>query len=123
MAQFHYQLEDSAFGERVMDDEFMNSFTMNKRPLIVLLDRGYIQRTLEDETPPKYIHFLSRMLLRPLEDTGTELLVSLCTQARGRSASPRSASLHSGPLGSGTQTLCAWVCLANAACSVAPDAP
>ena len=30
--------------------------------------------------PPKYIAFLSEMLNRPFEDTGTELLVALCNQ-------------------------------------------
>ena len=49
-------------------------------PLLVLLERGFIQRTLEDEMPPKYITFLSEMLNRPFEDTGTELLVALCNQ-------------------------------------------
>jgi hypothetical protein len=56
------------------------TFRCNKRPLLVLLERGFIQRTLEDEMPPKYIAFLSEMLNRPFEDTGTELLVALCNQ-------------------------------------------
>ena len=42
--------------------------------------QGYIQRTLEDETPPKYISFLATMLRRPFEEMGTELMVSVCNQ-------------------------------------------
>jgi len=64
----------------VTDVDFMASFRCNKRPLLVLLERGFIQRTLEDEMPPKYVTFLSEMLNRPFEDTGTELLVALCNQ-------------------------------------------
>ena len=66
--------------EKVSDTEFMQSFTMNKRPLLVLLERGYMQRSLESEQPPRYVQFLSQMLLRPFEETGTELLVALCNQ-------------------------------------------
>jgi len=78
--QVPYELEASALGDKVSDQEFMQSFTMNKRPLLVLLERGYIQRTLEEEHPPKYIPFLALMLQRPFEETGTELLVAICTQ-------------------------------------------
>mmetsp|Transcript_22053 Transcript_22053/g.46701 ORF Transcript_22053/g.46701 Transcript_22053/m.46701 type:complete len:809 (-) Transcript_22053:456-2882(-) len=78
--QVHYELESAALGDKVADHEFMQAFTMNKRPLLVLLERGYIQRTLEDEHPPKYIPFLALMLQRPFEETGTELLVAVCTQ-------------------------------------------
>ena len=46
----------------------------------MLLERGFLQRSLEDEQPPKYIKFLSQMLNRPFEETGTELLVALCNQ-------------------------------------------
>ena len=35
---------------------------------------------VEGEQPPRYIQFLSQMLLRPFEETGTELLVALCNQ-------------------------------------------
>ena len=58
----------------------MQAFTMNKRPLLVLLERGFLQRSLEDEMPPRYIPFLAQMLLCPFEETGTELLVALCNQ-------------------------------------------
>ena len=75
-----YELDGAALGDRVTDVDFMASFRCNKRPLLVLLERGFIQRTLEDEMPPKYITFLSEMLNRPFEDTGTELLVALCNQ-------------------------------------------
>lgn len=78
--QVHYELESAALGDKVSDQEFMQSFTMNKRPLLVLLERGYMQRVLEDEHPPKYIPFLALMLQRPFEETGTELLVAICTQ-------------------------------------------
>ena len=75
-----YELDSAALGDRVTDVDFMAAFRCNKRPLLVLLERGFIQRTLEDEMPPKYITFLSEMLNRPFEDTGTELLVALCNQ-------------------------------------------
>jgi len=75
-----YELDSAALGDRVVDVDFMAAFRCNKRPLLVLLERGFIQRTLEDEMPPKYITFLSEMLNRPFEDTGTELLVALCNQ-------------------------------------------
>ena len=75
-----YELDSASFSEKVNDPEFMQSFTMNKRPLLVLLERGYLQRSLEEEQPPRYIPFLAQMLLRPFEETGTELLVALCNQ-------------------------------------------
>ena len=40
--------------DKVGDADFMSSFDMNKRPMLVLLERGYIQRSLEEEVPPKY---------------------------------------------------------------------
>jgi len=75
-----YEMDSATFADKVNDPEFMQSFTMNKRPLLVLLERGFLQRSLEDEVPPRYIPFLSQMLLRPFEETGTELLVALCNQ-------------------------------------------
>ena len=52
----------------------MKSFTLNKRPLTTLLERGYMQRLLENEVPPKYVTFLALMINRPFAETGTELL-------------------------------------------------
>jgi len=75
-----YELDADSLADKVSDDEFMRSFTMNKRPLLVLLERGFLQRTLEDEVPPKYIRFLSQMLHRDFSETGTELLIALCNQ-------------------------------------------
>lgn len=75
-----YEMDAATLAEKVSDTEFMQSFTMNKRPLLVLLERGYMQRSLESEQPPRYVQFLSQMLLRPFEETGTELLVALCNQ-------------------------------------------
>jgi len=46
----------------------------------VLLERGFLQPSLEAEVPPKYLSFLSQMLRRPFEETGPELLVALCNQ-------------------------------------------
>ena len=48
--------------DKVADADFMATFRCNKRPLLVLLERGFIQRTLEEEMPPKYIPFLSAMV-------------------------------------------------------------
>ena len=48
-----YDMEGGSLADKVGDEEFMQSFTMNKRPLLVLLERGFLQRTLEDEVPPK----------------------------------------------------------------------
>ena len=42
----------------------MQSFTMNKRPLLVLLERGFLQRSLEDEVPPRYTPFLAQASTR-----------------------------------------------------------
>ena len=75
-----YEMDVATLSDKVNDADFMQSFTMNKRPLLALLERGFLQRTLEDEQPPKFISFLSQMLLRPFEETGTELLVALCNQ-------------------------------------------
>jgi len=75
-----YEMDSATLADKVNDSEFMQSFTMNKRPLLVLLERSFLQRSLEDESPPRYIPFLSQMLLRPFEETGTELLVALCNQ-------------------------------------------
>ena len=75
-----YEMDSATLADKVNDQEFMQSFTMNKRPLLVLLERGFLQRSLEDEVPPRYIPFLAQMLLRPFEETGTELLVALCNQ-------------------------------------------
>ena len=66
--------------DRVGDEEFMKSFSLNVRPLVVLLDRGYMMRMLDDEVPPKYITFLALLLKRPFDELGTELLVSVCNQ-------------------------------------------
>ena len=44
-----YELDSAALGDRVTDVDFMAAFRCNKRPLLVLLERGFIQRTLEDE--------------------------------------------------------------------------
>ncbi|KAL3912414.1 MAG: hypothetical protein SGPRY_008345 [Prymnesium sp.] len=76
----HYELESSALGDKISDPEFVEAFSMNMRPLLVLLERGFIQRTLEDEQPPKYIPFLAMMLKRNVKETGNELLVVVCTQ-------------------------------------------
>ena len=75
-----YEMDSATLADKVNDAEFMQSFSMNKRPLLVLLERGFLQRSLEDEVPPRYIPFLAQMLLRPFEETGTELLVALCNQ-------------------------------------------
>ena len=64
-------MDSATLADKVGDPEFMQSFTMNKRPLLVLLERGFLQRSLEDEVPPKYIKFLTQMLHRPFEETGT----------------------------------------------------
>jgi len=76
----NYELDAQTLAEKVGDPDFMQSCTMNKRPLLVLLERGFLQRTLEDEQPPKYLSFLAHMLLRPFDETGPELLVALCNQ-------------------------------------------
>ena len=57
-----YELDAAALGDKVADADFMATFRCNKRPLLVLLERGFIQRTLEEEMPPKYIPFLSAMV-------------------------------------------------------------
>jgi hypothetical protein len=75
-----YELDSATLADMFGDADFMQSFTMNKRPLLVLLERGFLQRTLDEEVPPKYISFLAQMLSRPFEETGTELLVALCNQ-------------------------------------------
>ncbi|KOO25498.1 arm repeat protein [Chrysochromulina tobinii] len=76
----HFELDSSTLADKVGDPEFMQSFTMNKRPLLVLLEQGFLQRCLQEESPPKYIKFLADMINRPFEETGTELLVTLCNQ-------------------------------------------
>ena len=38
---------------QVGDPEFMQSFTMNKRPLLVLMEQGFLQRCLQEESPHK----------------------------------------------------------------------
>jgi len=75
-----FELDAQTLAEKVSDPDFMQSCTMNKRPLLVLLERGFLQRSLEAEVPPKYLSFLSQMLRRPFEETGPELLVALCNQ-------------------------------------------
>ena len=77
-----YEMDSATLADKVSDTDFMQSFTMNKRPLLVLLECGFFQRSLEEEVPPRYIPFLAKMLLRPFEETGTELLVSLCKYPR-----------------------------------------
>lgn len=76
----HFELDSSTLADKVGDPEFMQSFTMNKRPLLVLMEQGFLQRCLQEESPHKYIKFLADMLSRPFEETGTELLVQLCNQ-------------------------------------------
>ena len=51
----HFELDSSTLADKVGDPEFMQSFTMNKRPLLVLLEQGFLQRCLQEESPPKYI--------------------------------------------------------------------
>ena len=79
-----YELDSATLADKVNDPQFMQSFTMNKRPLLVLLERGFLQRTLEEEaggeSQAKYVEFLAQMLQRPFEETGTELLVAICNQ-------------------------------------------
>ena len=75
-----YELDSSMLADKVGDADFMSSFDMNKRPMLVLLERGYIQRSLEEEVPPKYVPFLAQMLSRPFETVGPELLVAICNQ-------------------------------------------
>jgi len=65
-----FELDAQTLAEKVSDPDFMQSCTMNKRPLLVLLERGFLQRSLEAEVPPKYLSFLSQMLRRPFEETG-----------------------------------------------------
>jgi hypothetical protein len=60
-----YEMDSATLADKVNDSEFMQSFTMNKRPLLVLLERSFLQRSLEDESPPRYIPFLSQMVPRP----------------------------------------------------------
>ena len=43
---------------------------------LILSYPGYIQRTLEEEKPPKYVDFLAMLLHRP--NTSQELLVQVC---------------------------------------------
>ena len=73
----------NAFAQ-VNDAEFMQSFTMNKRPLLVLLERGFLQRSLEDEVPPRYIPFLAQV-------TTQNLLVGHLCDFAGRVAMPHVA--------------------------------
>ena len=47
-------------------------------PLVVLRDRGYMMRMLDDEVPPKYITFLAQLLKRPFDELGTELGTEPC---------------------------------------------
>jgi len=75
-----YDIDSSTLADKVGDPDFMQSFTMNKRPLLVLMEQGFLQRCLQEESPLKYIKFLADMLNRPFEETGTELLVQLCNQ-------------------------------------------
>ncbi len=95
-----YELDSSSMADRVGDADFMASFTMNVRPLVVLLDRGYMHRMLDDEVPPKYVLFLSQLLTRPFDELGTELLVSVCNQIAllSQSEFQRQALLNSGAL-------------------------
>ena len=77
-----YELDSATLADKVNDPQFMQSFTMNKRPLLVLLERGFLQRTLEEaggESQAKYVEFLAQML-QALRGGGTELLVAICSQ-------------------------------------------
>ena len=95
-----YQLDVVSLADRVADEDFMRIATMNRRPLVVLIESGYMRRLLESESPPKYVPFLAEMLKRPFPNSGPELLTAVCHQVAMYSTASdfRDAMLEAGVL-------------------------
>ena len=49
-----YELDSSALGDKVADADFMASFRCNKRPLLVLLERGFVQVLVPPSLPTMF---------------------------------------------------------------------
>lgn len=79
-SELEYSLDAIPIGDKITDPEFIRSFTLNQRPLVTLLERGYMQRHLENEVPPKYILFLAQMLQRPMGEMKPEVMSAVCNQ-------------------------------------------